>query len=72
MAQGVKNPPEMWETWVRSLGWEDPLEKGKATHSSILAWRIPWKSVGHKELNTTDTMSHMVPKPQKINVFDIS
>ena len=38
----VKNPPAMWETWVRSLGWEDPLEKGKATHSSILAWRIPW------------------------------
>ena len=32
----------MWETWVRSLGWEDPLEKGMATHSSILAWRIPW------------------------------
>ena len=32
----------MWETWVRSLGWEDPLEKGKVTHSSILAWRIPW------------------------------
>ena len=32
----------MWETWVRSLGWEDPLEKGKATHSGILAWRIPW------------------------------
>ena len=32
----------MWETWVRYLGWEDPLEKGKATHSSILAWRIPW------------------------------
>ena len=32
----------MWETWVRSLGWEDPLEKAKATHSSILAWRIPW------------------------------
>ena len=41
-AQRVKNPPAMWETWVRSLGWEDPLEKGKATHSSILAWRIPW------------------------------
>ena len=36
------NAPEMWETWVRSLGWEDPLEKGKATHYSILAWRIPW------------------------------
>ena len=42
VAQLVKNPPAMWETWLRSLGWEDPLEKGKATHSSILAWRIPW------------------------------
>ena len=41
MVQIVKNPPAMWETWVRSLGWEDPLEKGTATHSSILAWRIP-------------------------------
>ena len=41
-AQLVKNLPATWETWVRSLGWEDPLEKGKATHSSILAWRIPW------------------------------
>ena len=38
--QLVKNPPAMWETWVRSLGWEDPLEKGMATHSSIQAWRI--------------------------------
>ena len=38
----VENLPAMSETWVRSLGWEDPLEKGKATHSSILAWRIPW------------------------------
>ena len=42
MIQLVKNPSAMWETWVRSLGWEDLLEKGKATHSSILAWRIPW------------------------------
>ena len=42
VAQLVKKPPAMWETWVRSLGWEDPLEKGKATHSSTLAWRIPW------------------------------
>ena len=42
IAQLVKNPPAMQETPVRSLGWEDPLEKGKATHSSILAWRIPW------------------------------
>ena len=41
-AQLVKNPPTMQETWVRSLGWEDPLEKVKATHSSILAWRTPW------------------------------
>ena len=41
MAQLVKNPPAMRETWVQSLGWEDPLEKGMATHSSILAWRIP-------------------------------
>ena len=38
----VKNPPAMQETWVQSLGWEDPLEEGKATHSSVLAWRIPW------------------------------
>ena len=42
VAQLVKNPPTLWETWVQSLGWEDLLEKGKSTHSSILAWRIPW------------------------------
>ena len=43
VAQLVKNPPAIWETWVRALGWEDPLEKGKATyHFSILSWRIPW------------------------------
>ena len=42
MAHLGKNLPAMQKTWVRSLGWEDPLEKGKATHSSILAWRIPW------------------------------
>ena len=42
MVQVVKNLPAMQETWVRSLGREDPLEKGMATHSSILAWRIPW------------------------------
>ena len=40
--QLVKNPPAMWETWVQSLGWEDPLEAGMATDSSILSWRIPW------------------------------
>ena len=42
VAQRVKKPPAMQETWVQSLCWEDPLEKGKATHASILAWRIPW------------------------------
>ena len=54
LAQLVKNPPTMLETWVQSLGWEDSLEKRMATHSSILAWRIPWtvqfmesQKVGH-------------------------
>ena len=42
VTQLVKNLPAMWETWVQSLGWEDPLEEGMATHSSILVWRIPW------------------------------
>ena len=42
VAQTVKNPPAVWETWVLSVGWEDPLEKGTATHSSIPAWRISW------------------------------
>ena len=59
VAQLVKNPPAMQETCVQSLGGEDPLEKEMATHSSILAWRIPWTSLvgyspwGHKESNTT-------------------
>ena len=67
LTQVVKNPPAMQETWVRSLGWEDPLEKGKATHSRILAWRIPWtvhadhgvsKSPwGCKESDTTEQLS---------------
>ena len=42
VAQRVKNPPAKQDTWVRSLGWEDPLERGMATHSSILPWRVPW------------------------------
>ena len=42
VAQMVKNLPAVWETWDQSLVWEDPLEKGMATHSSILVWRIPW------------------------------
>ena len=55
VAQLVKNPPAVWETWVQSLGWEDPLEKEKATHFSILAWRIPWTSPrGHEELDMTE------------------
>ena len=54
VAQLVKNPPAMREIWVQPLGWEDPLEKGKATHSSILAWRIPW---GCKVSDTTKQLS---------------
>ena len=55
----VKNLPEMWETQIQSLGWEGPLEKGMATHSSILAWRVPWteepgrlSSVGSQKVAT--------------------
>ena len=54
VTQLVKNLPAMGETSVQSLGWEDPLEKGKASHSSILAWRIPW---GRKELDMTELLS---------------
>ena len=63
MAQRLKRQPAMWETWVQSLGREDPLEKEMATHSSILAWRIPWmeelgglQSTGHKESDTTERL----------------
>ena len=61
MAQLVKNPPAMWETWVRSLGWEDPLEKGKAAHSSVPAWRSPWaeQSWSRKELGTTERWTRL-------------
>ena len=65
MAQMVKNLPAVWGTWVQSLGWEDPLEKGMATHSSILAWRIPCteepgrlQSMGLQELDTTEQLTH--------------
>ena len=64
MAQMVKNLPGMWETWVRSLIWEDPLEKGMTTHSSIFAWRVPWteepdglQSMGCKESDTTERIT---------------
>ena len=60
MVQRLKRLLAMWETWVPSLSWEDPLEKEMATHSSILAWRIPWmeelgglQSTGRKESDTT-------------------
>ena len=55
VTQLVKNPPAMRETWVRPLGWEDPLEKRKATHSSILTWRIPWtvQSMGSQRVGYT-------------------
>ena len=61
IAQPVKNVAEMPETWPQALGWEDPLEKGMATHSSILAWRIPWteepggiQSMGSQESDTAE------------------
>ena len=54
IARLIKNPLAMWETWVWSLGWEVHLEKGKATQSSVLAWRIPW---GHKESDMTKRLS---------------
>ena len=59
VAQTVKNLPAMWEIWVRSLGWEDLLEKGKPTHSSILAWRIPWavSPWGHIQSDMTERLS---------------
>ena len=63
MVQRLKHLPAMWETWVRSLGWEDPLEKEMATHSSILAWRIPWteelgglQCMGRKESDMTEPL----------------
>ena len=57
----VKNLPAMWETWVRSLGWEDPLEEGVATHSSILTWRIAWQaplSVGSQRVRHDQVTKH--------------
>ena len=65
VTQTVKNSPAMWETCVQSLGWEDPLEEGMATHSSILAWKIPmdrfaWQAIvrrGHKELDMNEGLT---------------
>ena len=61
MAQLVKNLHAIWETWVQSLGWEVPLEKGKATYSGILAWRIPWTR-GHKDSDMTEQISLHFPQ----------
>ena len=59
MSQIVKYLPAMWETWVRSLGQEDPLEEGMATHSSILAWRIPWtQEPGRLQLMGSQRVRH--------------
>ena len=58
VAQLVKNPPALRETWVRFLGWEDPLEKGKATHSSVLAWRIPWDRIVRGVRNSGTRLSY--------------
>ena len=62
VAQTVKNLPAMWETWVRSLGWEDPLEEGMATYSSILAWRIPmdrgaWQAIVYRVTKSRTQLS---------------
>ena len=67
VAQSVKNLPAVQETWVQSLGWEDPLKKEMATHSSILAWKISWTEEcggcspwGHKELGTTEQLTYVL------------
>ena len=57
VAQLVKNPPAMWESWIPSLGWEDLLEKGQATHSSIPAWRIPWTMIAKSQTRLSDSRS---------------
>ena len=78
VAQLVKNLPAVWETWVRSLGWEDPLEKGRATHSSILAWRIPGieepgglQSTGSQRVGPQITILHLLDDGYKI-VLDMN
>ena len=65
VAELVKNPPAMWETWICYLGWEDPLEKGKATHSNFLAWRIH-KAWTHKEPDMTERLSLLLIYFQKL------
>ena len=76
VAQMVKNPPVMWETWVWAPGQEDPLEKKLATHSSILAWRIPnleelvgYSPRGRKELDMTEWLTLTMLPDRKIPTF---
>ena len=68
VAQMVKNPPAMQEIQVHSLGWEDPLEKGMATHASILAWRIPWTEESERVHSLASKLNPIVRK----NLFDFS
>ena len=74
VAQMVKNLPAVQGTWVRSLGWEDPLEEGMATHRSILAWRIPmdrgaWRAPwGPKESDTTEWLSTLPATPSDLQL----
>ena len=78
VAQRVKNPPAIQETWVQSLGWEDPLEKGMATHSNIMAWRTPWteepgrlQSMGSQRVGhdfATNTALHFTVKQTEYTV----
>ena len=79
VAQTIRNPLPVREAWVQSLGWQDPLEKGMATHSSILAWKIPWteepgrlqsmrpQRVGHNE--ETFTFRQLVPQSERYQNF---
>ena len=72
-AQLVKNSPAMRETWVQSLGWEDPLEKGKATHSNVLAWRSPWtvQSMGSQRVRPGLSDFHFVSYIKQVTNKDI-
>ena len=78
VARMVKNLPAVQETWVQSLGWEDPLEEGMTTHSSILAWRIPWTEelagynpCSRKESDTNERLSAAQGRQSKLNVYSL-
>ena len=78
----VRNLPAIWETWVQSLSWEDSLEKGLATHSSILVWRIPWteepgglQSMGSQEWDTTERLtlySRQMEQPFLLRILSLT